>query len=132
YGQVATMDVDNGAMYLGREWWRSIGASFRDLLHLRASRLRDRVDVLRGRRADPYAVHEEFLRLAEAHHAPAAFNFMAGGRSTHDHAVAINGNYMRALLARLAPRAELGLHPGYRSSDEPARIGQEKHALEAL
>jgi hypothetical protein len=101
YSQTATMDVDNGAMYLGRAWWRTVGGTGRDLLKGRLGRVRDRAATLLGLRADPYAVHGSFIRLAQENGARTMLNFMAADRGEHDHAVEIRRGHMRRMLLGL-------------------------------
>lgn len=132
YTHTATFDVDNGAMYLGREWWRSLGSAARDLLHLRTARVRDRVSVLLGNRPDPYAVHGRFLDLVRNSGARPIVNFMAAPRGVHDHAVPVQHPYMRAVVAAVADHAEVGLHPSFFSSERPELIAAEKQLLEAV
>ncbi|MCB0757929.1 MAG: polysaccharide deacetylase family protein [Flavobacteriales bacterium] len=132
YAQTATMDVDNGAMYLGRAWWRSVGGGVRDLLRGHPRRVLDRMAVLGGSRPDPYAVHMAFLDLVERNHGRAIINFITAPRGRHDHAVGHDQPFMRAIVMAVAARAEVGLHPGYASSDTPSRIPEEKQQLEAV
>lgn len=132
YEQVATMDVDNGAMYLGRPWWRSLGAAARDLLKVEPRRVLDRAAVLAGIKLDPYAVHQAFLECVQSNGGQAIFNFLTAGRGTHDHAIAPEHPYMHRLMRDMAAHAEVGLHPGYSSSDEPERLALEKQRMEAV
>ncbi len=132
YAHTATLDVDNGAMYLGRPWWRSLGGAARDLLKGHPSRMMDRVGVLTGSKPDPYAVHEAFLELVERSGAQAVINFLTAPIGKHDHAIGPDVPFMHALIKRMAQRAEVGLHPGYESSEHPFRISEEKECLEAV
>jgi len=129
--QVATLDADNGAMYLGRPWWRSAGSAIRDLLKGHASRLRDRAAVLRGKMPDPYAVHGEFLALARENRAGAIINFLAAPRGKFDHAIPVRSSCMRQVIQLAARHGAVGLHPGYSSSDSPHRMAEEKKLVEA-
>jgi hypothetical protein len=132
YSQTATMDVDNGAMYLGRAWWRTVGGTGRDLLKGRLGRVRDRAATLLGLRADPYAVHGSFIRLAQENGARTMLNFMAADRGEHDHAVEIRRGHMRRMLLGLEQGVEVGLHPGYHSSERPGTMAREKALLEEV
>lgn len=132
YAHTATLDVDNGAMYRGREWWRSAGSAARDLFKGRPARVWDRLAVLAGKRPDPYAIHQRLLGLAEDTGARAIVNFMATDRGAHDHAIPIDGPYMRAVVKGVAERARIGLHPGYATMEEPERIRREKARLESV
>lgn len=131
YAQLATLDADNGAMYLGRPWWRSAGSAIRDLLKGHVSRLRDRAAVLWGKMPDPYAVHGEFLALARDNGAGAIINFLAAPRGKFDHAIPVRSKCMREVIQLAARHGALGLHPGYFSSDRPQRMALEKKLVEA-
>lgn len=132
YSHTATLDVDNGAMYLGRPWWRSLGGGTRDLLKGHPRRVMDRWAVLTGSKPDPYAVHEAFLHLVEGSAGRAIVNFLTATIGKHDHAIAPEVPFMQALIKLVVQRAEVGLHPGYESSDNTFRISEEKNRLEAL
>lgn len=132
YAHTATLDADNGAMYLGRPWWRSIGGGVRDLLKGHPRRVMDRWAVLTGSEPDPYAVHEAFLSLVERSGGRAVVNFLMAPVGKHDHAIGPEVACMRALIKLVAEQAEVGLHPGYESSVNTFRIAEEKARLEAV
>ncbi len=132
YAHTATLDVDNGAMYLGRPGWRSLGGAARDLLRGHPGRVTDRLAVLTGSRSDPYAVHEAFLDLVERSGGRAIINFLTAPIGKHDHAIGPEVPFMQALVRLMAQRAEVGLHPGYESSENTFRISEEKERLEAV
>lgn len=132
YAQTATMDVDNGAMFLGRPWWRSVGSAVRDALKGNHQRVPHRLEVIQGRKPDPYQVHQRFIEVARANGARVIVNFMATVRHRYDHAIAIDGPVMRQCVHRVAEQAEVGLHPGYRSSELPEQISEQKQRLEAV
>lgn len=132
YAQVATLDVDNGAMYTGREWWRSMGSAARDLFNGRASHVMDRIAVLTGRRPDPYAVHEAFVAMAKRHGARAIVNFLVAPRGRFDHAVDASHATASNCMQAMARAAEVGIHPGYESSEHPDMLRSQKAALERV
>ncbi len=131
FSQVATLDADNGAMYLGRPLWRSVGGAVRDLLRGHVQRVVDRAAVLRGARPDPYAVHQAFLSLVQQNGASAIVNFLVAPHGRHDHAIDLGTAEMRKALALVAAKAGVGLHPGYASVDRPGQAKAEKQRLEA-
>lgn len=130
YTQTATLDADNGAMYLGRPPWRSAGGAVRDLLRGNLQRVMDRAAVLLGSRPDPYAVHEPFLALAQLNGAAAIVNFLVAPHGRHDHAIALGTAHMQGVLRLASAKAEVGLHPGYASVDRPGQTKAEKQCLE--
>lgn len=133
YRQVATMDVDNGFMYLGREPWRTIGSALRDLLRGRPGLLAERLAVLSGRRADPYDVYALLRELTERSGVDRRIiNFLVAPRGPHDHAVGLASATMRERIGSIATWAETGIHPSYRSSEVLTLIAEEKEALERV
>ena len=132
YTHTATLDVDNGAMYLGRPLWRSVGGAVRDLLRGKVGRVIDRAGVVTGTRRDPYAVHGAFMDLVEQTRGRAIINFIAAPLGTFDHAIRPELPVMRACIRAMAARAFIGLHPGYGSSDTPEHFASEKQRLEAV
>lgn len=132
YSHVATMDVDNGFMFLGREWWRTAGSVARDILRGRSGRLGLRRRVLMRKQADPYDIYSFFRELAQANADRSIVNFLVGARGPHDHAVGTAHPLMRQRIAEMAQWADVGVHPSYGSSDRPERIAQERSRLEAV
>lgn len=132
YGHTATMDADNGAMYLGRPLWRTAGGMARDILKGRPHRVLDRLGTLTGSRPDPYAVHRRFVELAKENKARTIINFMAAPYGEHDHAVDLHRNCMRNVLSNVVQQAEIGVHPGYSSSVVAGAMAREKAVLERV
>lgn len=132
YAHTATLDVDNGAMYLGRPLWRSLGGAARDLLRGHPRGVMDRLAVLTKSKPDPYAVHDSFLDLVEHSDGRTIVNFLTAPIGKHDHAIGPNVPFMQSLIKGVAQRAEIGLHPGYESSEHPSLISKEKERLEAV
>lgn len=133
YRHIATMDVDNGFMYLGREAWRTVGGAMRDLLRGGPALLKERIDVLLGRKADPYDIYALFRAMTEdpgTHRR--IVNFLVASRGTWDHAVGTRSSRMRDRMREVAAWAEVGVHPSYHSMEETASIDREKRRLEAV
>lgn len=130
YRQVATLDVDNGFMYLGRPLWRTVGAAARDLLKHGWHPVRERIDVLAGRRPDPYDVHALFRRTAEGPADEMVVNYLVAPRGPNDHAVGPAFPLMRERMREATSWARIGLHPGYDSSMRTEQVRQQKQVLE--
>jgi hypothetical protein len=130
YRHVATMDVDNGFRYKGRELWRTIGAAGRDLLGLGFGRVSERLAVLQGSQDDPYDVYREFMAEAKANADRVILNFLVAPRGKNDHAVGVSSADMRERMHEAARSAEVGVHPSYESSVRPGMIAEERSVLE--
>ena len=123
---VHSFDMDNGFKYQGREAWRSLGAAARDLLRLRFGEVLERLQVLVGGKTDPYHLVERIGGIA------GYCFFIAADRGPNDHAVPPEHPRMRKKVVELGKTCTIGLHPSYRSMDEPERIGTEKGRLEKV
>ena len=132
YGQVATLDLDNGFKYLGRPLWRTLGSAARDLLGGRWSEVTARLAVLRGERQDPYLIDEGFLEQAGLHAERAVVHVLAADRGPHDHAVPLSFTPMADRVRKLGERCAVGLHPSYASSEKAGVTRREQHRLEAV
>ncbi len=132
YRSVATLDVDNGFMYLGREPWRSLGSACKDLLRGDVKKITERYRVLRGCEPDPYDVYELFRALSHSSADRTIVNFLVAPRGPHDHAVGTSHALMRQRMKQVADHSEVGIHPSYRSTEEPELILREKQRLEEV
>lgn len=116
YRQVATVDLDNGFKYLGRSWWRTLGAWSRDLIRANWDDAHERIQVLAGRVPDPFILDDKVLHtLTSCAERSIAF-VLAADRGRWDHAVAVDHPAYAIELRRLAGRMEVGVHPSYNSS----------------
>lgn len=116
YHQVATVDLDNGFKYLGRSWWRTLGAWSRDLLRANWDDAQERIQVLAGRVPDPFILDDQVLDTLRSNAERSIAFVLAADRGTWDHAVAVDHPAYAIELRRLAGRMEIGVHPSYRSS----------------
>jgi hypothetical protein len=129
---LSTIDVDVAYAYRGRPPARALLAAGRAVLDRQRGGLRERLAVLRGRWPDPF---DTFDWLEERHRAsgvPSRYFFLVSDGGPMDRNLPPNHPLMRALIARLAREAAVGLHPSYRTRDEPARLAREAGRLARL
>lgn len=111
---INTLDIDIAYAYRGREWWRMLGATARDALQFRLSRISERIKVLSGSAPDPYDNYGLWLEATEVADESVCFVLCGNGRG---HDINLNPNHprMRSLLQKLASRVEVGIHPSYKT-----------------
>lgn len=130
YRHVLTVDVDNGLKYAGRSFKRALGASFKELVRGDVAGLRERWQVRRGAKADPYVrFADEFAACADDTDRVVAF-ILARGEDVFDHGADIDHPAYRELIKRLATFGEIGLHPSYGSSRTTVLVDAERHQLQ--
>ncbi len=82
---------------------------------------------------DPYDTHEVFLEGAEKLGVKAHFFFMAGCHNRFDPRDQLAHPKVKALIEKIKKRGhQIGLHPSYKSYDDPTIFSQEKKRLEKV
>lgn len=129
YSQVFTMDVDNGFAYLGRPWWRMMGAHLRAVLENRKDEMTARRQVLSGRTQDPFDIYAELAHWIDGLADRRILFWLAAPRGKHDHAVPFSFPLLVQRVKDCAAWAEIGIHPSYDSSERPQLIAQQRAEL---
>lgn len=130
YRHVLTVDVDNGLKYAGRSFKRALGASLKELLRGDVPGLRERWQVRRGAKADPYLfATDELAAIVNGVDRFVAF-ILARGEGVFDHGADIDHPAYRGSIERLAKFGEIGLHPSYGSSRNAGLVDAERQQLQ--
>lgn len=114
---IPTYDVDIAFNYKARGFKRTIAAIAKDMYGMKISALNERIDVLAGKKKDPYDTFEWLDALHEKHRLnPVYFFLLAEKNKGYDKNNAIHAPAMKLLCTRLANRYEAGIHPSWQSS----------------
>lgn len=127
-----TYDIDYAWAYRHKGWLRNLGGAGRDLAQGQWSLLGRRAAVLLGLRKDPYYTFDWLDALHESTGAKPVFFWLVADHGPHDKNTPPNCRAMRRLIRQIADRYAIGLHPSYRSFDEPERLLMEKQRLEDM
>lgn len=127
---VETIDVDAAYCYKHKGFFRQILGISRDIFqHHDLSEVKYRLDVLRGKKEDPY---DSFEYLITHKRSKQLFFILLGDYSTYDKpANHLNENF-RDLLNHLADYSKMGIHPSYYSLEHPEKISQEAGRLQNI
>ncbi len=111
---INTLDIDIAYAYRGREWWRILGATARDVLQFRFNRIAERIKVLSGSAPDPYDNYGLCLEATEVADESICFVLCGNGRG---HDINLNPKHpqMRSLIRKLAVQVKIGIHPSYKT-----------------
>jgi hypothetical protein len=127
-------DVDDPLSTLGHGP-RDVARNFAgDLVRRRDPRLaarRARALVLRDRRSDPHNTFGFLMDTSERHGLRSAFYFLPyRGEGGHDGPYLFEHPWVRSLVGHVARRGhEVGLHPSFRTYEDPARTREEHDRL---
>lgn len=124
-----TIDMDIAFAFRGRRFIRKWGGVVKDLISGDRQRLKMRRQVIRGQRPDPFDTYDFIERTATAAF-DHRFFIPCGHLSEYDINLDVEQPEVRELINKVSGWAQVGLHPSYRSFEEPKRISTEKQMLE--
>ncbi|MEX0966672.1 MAG: polysaccharide deacetylase family protein [Bacteroidia bacterium] len=127
---VPTIDVDQAFSIKGKGLIRTAGGMVRDLLKNPAN-VSNRLKVLAGLKPDPYDNFDYLDHQFEKYRLRPVFFVQVGKTGKFDKNLDPQSTQMRKILSRLN-KYQVGLHPSYRSHNEPRILKQEKEQLEVL
>ncbi len=128
-----TYDIDEAFAVKHKTWWRLAGASCRDFLKRDFSSIRRRWELLSGEGTDPY---DSFAWMDELHRSyglqPRYFFHVGIQRGKYDKNISPRIKAMQQLIRWHADKYEIGIHPSWRSGDEPGRLKEEIEMLRQI
>ncbi len=128
----STIDVDNDYAYLGKPFYRIVGAMAKDLVKGHITQLKQRLAVLSGRQKDPFDAYAYHVQLSEASGVPLIYFFLTIGRQTaYDRAVESSNPLFGQIISQVKHKAMIGIHPSYFSGQGEV-LPAEKNMLEQL
>lgn len=119
-----TYDVDQTFAYRHKSLLRLIGGA------LREKNLRERWQVWRGRKKDPFDTFREIISLHDAGSEKPVFFFHTGRWGRYDKSIAPEKKEVGDVIRLCSHAADVGIHPSVRAAQDPALIAGEKERLE--
>ncbi len=132
FDAIATYDIDIAYKFKGRDFFRTIGSTGKDLLKLNFSNISHRIKSLLNLQKDPWDVYDSLQETIRKNDLDSIFFFLMADNSRYDR----NLNYKKPLMANLIKKvdsfSETGIHPSFFSSEFPEKIAIEKDRLEKI
>ncbi len=130
---IPTYDIDMAWAYLHKGIWRNAGGFLRSFLAGDLKQCRKRIDVLRGKRNDPYDVYEwlDALHLKFALK-PYYFFLLAEQAGRYDKNIPLSNRHMKSLVGYHAAGYRTGIHPSWSSRNNIKIFRRETGELAAL
>jgi hypothetical protein len=132
YSFVPTVDVDLAYAHLGKGFLRTCGAMAKLLLKVKAGEIHNRLRSMLGKQKDPYDNFEWMNRVFEGFGLQAVYFVLVGDRSPYDRNLSVRNKRFAELIKVLDQHGSIGIHPSYRSADEPVRIAKELDRLQKV
>ena len=127
-----TFDIDQAWAFRHKPVWRQMGGLLKDVIRGRFLLVFERIGVWSRLLPDPF---DSFSFILQSHRiagfTPLLF-FQVGDPGPYDKNNPPLYPAFRNLVGKIAAQAPVGLHPSYRSAEEPGRLAMEKKRLEQL
>jgi hypothetical protein len=133
FKSVLSYDIDIAYAYLHKGWWRTAGGFARSVTKGQWSMVKDRWQVLRGQKKDPYDCFEwlDALHLY-CRVKPYFFFLVAKNTSQYDKNTATGADMFRNLIEYYASAYKVGIHPSWQSGDDTNLLKEELEWLEVV
>ncbi len=129
---IPTIDVDIPWAYRNRRLWRTAGGVVRSLLKTDMDDLSRRYGVLYKGDSDPYDTFGFIEKLHNSYGLSPMFFFSAGTYGKFDKSVSPRNPEYGRLMGNISKKYKWGIHPSYRSADDPALLRKEIEMIRAV
>ncbi|MBU2650509.1 MAG: polysaccharide deacetylase family protein [Bacteroidetes bacterium] len=129
YSFTPTVDVDIAYAHLGKDLVRATGGFAKLVLTGRYDQLKQRMAVIAGKQDDPYDNFRFQVDSFREFGLEAIYFILIGDYGPYDKNISYRNKRFRSLIRWLSENTEVGIHPSYRSFDEPVRLEEEINRL---
>ncbi len=128
-----TYDIDEAFSFRHKGWYRNTGGFLRDLFMGKISDCVHRLQVLAGKKQDPYDAFEIMHRLHDRYQvSPLYFFLLASRKGIYDKNTDPACPVMHTLIRSHGVKYRTGIHPSWQSGDDESLLKEEKDILETL
>jgi hypothetical protein len=113
---VSTIDVDSPWAYRHKGLFRIAGGLFLHAARLNTRELKFRLQVLSGKKTDPFDTYEYIRETEQKYGFESVFFFLSGNYGRYDVNYALNNRHFIDLLDRLRFERTIGIHPSLKST----------------
>jgi len=129
---ISTIDIDNAYCYLEKGLARTIGAFARSLWKGEKEEVKERFEVLRKKKSDPYDTFELQLSLQEKYDLEVIYFVLLADYGLNDKNIPFQSRKFQLLIKNLADHAQVGIHPSFGSNDDDAKLKEEWKRLKNI
>ncbi|MBD0289551.1 MAG: hypothetical protein ICV79_29645, partial [Flavisolibacter sp.] len=128
-----TYDIDIAWSYRHKGFMRNAGGTIKSVVSGQWSTVRERVDVLMGRKKDPYDCYDWLDDIHQQYYLKPLYFFLVGQkRNRYDKNIPATNAAFQQLVQHIAQHYHIGLHPSWQSGIEPEMLMREKKILEEI
>ena len=130
--QYCTFDIDNAYAFKYKGFSRSLGSFFKDSFSFRFYKLKQRVELIRGKVKDPYDNYDYILEFLKTNKLKSIFFFLLGDYAKMDKNIDHNHPYLINLIRSISKNHLTGIHPSYKSFNNLKTLKMEISRLDKI
>lgn len=127
---IISIDVDVAFAFQHKPFHIQFFSFLKDLIRRDFERIQSRIATYMTNRKDPYDTFDELIELRNKSNSAIIFFFLVGKRGPFDRNISPQRNKMKEVLLKISNYFEIGLHPSYKSNEQPSLVQEEKNILE--
>ena len=129
---LSTIDIDNAWAYKNKSLGRTAGALAKGFLKGNIQQNKERLQVIRGEKDDPYDTYDFIKGLYEGRNELLHFFILLGKTSKYDRNISPKNLQLQQLVQDLNSQYQVGIHPSYRSTKNKEELSQEISHLQTI
>ncbi len=129
---ILTYDIDIAYKFKGRDFYRTLGSTAKDLVNFKWKNIFHRAQTLLNFKKDPWDVYEALSQLITKNKIPSIFFFLLADKTTNDRNLSHDSLSMNRLINEVKSFSKIGIHPSFTTSSFPEKIKVEKERLEKI
>lgn len=125
YSFVPTFDIDTAWAYRHKGMTRTLGGLLKSMRYGMNADTMQRIHVLLGREKDPFDTFDYLFRIQKEYALNPIYFILMADYGENDKNIPVNNRHFIRLIRQLSDYAQVGIHPSYASSGDPARLSME-------
>ncbi len=128
-----TYDIDEAYSYKHKQWWRSAGASVKNILQGEWNKINERKKVRTGEKQDPFDAYEWINSLHRQYKLTPRYFFLVPRKtSKYDRNISSKEIALQKIIRQHADKYDIGVHPSWQSGNKPELLSKEIATIENI
>ena len=132
YKYIPTLDIDNAYAYKYKGFFRTVASLSKNLLTFNFQILSTQINVLLGRRKDPFDTYNYQLNIQKKFGIKPLYFILIGDYGLNDKNLNHENRYFQQLIKSISDYANLGVHPSFGSNHRSEKLKVEIHRLQSI
>ena len=132
YSYLPTIDIDNAYAHKHKGLLRTIGSVGKSLLKLDFNRFVTQLQVIFGKKSDPFDTYEYQLKLQKQFGFKAIYFILIGDYGLNDKNLPYENRHFKSLIKSISDYAHIGIHPSFGSNKNRSKLGIEIKRLKDI